>query len=154
MTKDRVIGKPGALPWRIPEDLKRFKNLTTGKTVIMGLNTYRTINRPLPKRNNIILSYEPMEIEGADVCTSIEEARAKAESYGKDIFVMGGAQVYEQMLPLVEKLHVSWVKKDYEGEIKFPEFKLEDWQETEREEFSEFTAVTYDRLKQTENVNA
>ena len=146
MTADRVIGDPGKLPWHIPEDLKRFKEITTGHTVIMGLNTYRTINRPLPNRNNIVLSHEEIDLPGCVVATSVEEALNKAKKYGKGIFIMGGASVYEQMLPLAEVLHISHVKKNYPGSIKFPEYDQTNWREIDSEEYAEFTAKTYERI--------
>src|SRR5688572_17813376 len=122
MTRQRVIGQPGALPWYIPDDLKRFKKITQGHTVIMGRNTFESIGRPLPNRNNIVLSFAREEIPGVEVCVSIEEALARAKAYGAEIFVIGGASIYEQMLPLTDVLYVSHVKKDYPGTIYFPSF--------------------------------
>lgn len=145
MTRERVIGTPGALPWHIPEDLKHFKEITTGHTVIMGYNTYLTINKPLPNRNNIVLSHEQIEIPGVTVCTSIDDALAKAKEFKTDAYIMGGASVYEQMLPQAEVLHISHIKKDYPGTIHFPEVNWEDWQETASQDFKEFTYKKYER---------
>jgi len=147
MTDKRVIGKPGALPWHIAEDLKRFKKLTTGQTIIMGRNTYEAIGRPLPNRNNVVLDFDERPIEGAIVCGSIPKALEVARGYGTEIFVAGGANIYKQMLPMVDVMHISHVKKDYEGSILFPELKLSEWKEVGSEEYEEFTAKTYERVR-------
>nr|AIA12339.1 Dihydrofolate reductase [uncultured bacterium] len=145
MTDSRVIGKRNALPWKLKGDLPRFKKLTSGHTVIMGRNTYESIGRPLPNRHNIVLDFDQRPIEGAVVCDSITEALRVARSYGTEIFVIGGASIYEQMLPYVEVLHISHVKQDYEGDVSFPTYDTVDWKEVEREDFEDFTAVTYER---------
>lgn len=145
MTADRVIGQRNTLPWKLKGDLPRFKKLTTGQTVIMGRNTFESIGRPLPNRYNIVLDFEKRPLEGAAVCSSVEEALQLARSYGTEIFVIGGASVYEQMLPYVEVLHVSHVKKDYEGDVYFPAYESADWKEVAREDYDEFTAVMYER---------
>ena len=131
--ENRVIGNGLKLPWDIPEDLKHFKEMTTGTTCIMGLATYNSIGKTLPDRNNIVLSFEKIDIPGADVCTSIPEAIEKAKSYGKDIFIMGGASIYKQFLPLVDKLYISHIKGKFEGDIYFPEYDESKW-EVEHEE--------------------
>lgn len=145
MTDKRVIGKRGGLPWHISEDLKRFKKLTTGQMVVMGKNTYESIGRPLPNRENIVLDSEGKEIAGVHVCRSIPETLELAEGFGREIFVIGGASVYEQLLPMTDVLHISQVKKNYPGDVYFPEVDWREWTETDREEFEEFTAVTYTR---------
>ena len=143
MTKERVIGKKNALPWYIPEDLKNFKRLTTGNTIIMGRKTFDSIGRPLPNRKNVVISRSMEKVEGVDVCKSVEEGLQKAESYGKDIFIIGGATIYQQTLPLAEKMYISHVIKDYDGDIYFTEFNKEEWSIESREEFDEFELVVY-----------
>lgn len=145
VTSQGVIGKKGALPWYIPEDLKRFKKITTGKTVLMGRTTYETIGRPLPNRQNIVLDREQRPIEGAHVCGSLDEALVLARQLQQDLYVIGGASVYQQMLPYVKIMHLSHVKKDYEGDVFFPDYDKSDWEEVGREDFAEFVAVTYER---------
>lgn len=147
MTSEGVIGKRNDLPWKLKGDLPRFKRLTTGHTVIMGRNTYNSIGRPLPNRHNIVLDFEKRPIPGAMVCGSIEEALQLAGSQSKEIFVIGGASIYEQMLPYVERLHISHVKNNYEGDVYFPQYDTNEWQEIEREVFEDFEAVTYKRIK-------
>lgn len=146
VTGQRVIGNSQGLPWYIPEDLKHFKKITTGQTILMGRRTYETIGRPLPNRANIVLDNEKKPIAGARVCGSIDEALTWAEKQGKDLYVIGGANVFAQMLPLVTVMHLSHVKKDYPGDVYFPEYDKSDWQEIEREEYDEFTAITYKRI--------
>lgn len=142
---NRVIGKGNKLPWNIPEDLKNFKKVTKGNSVIMGLSTYKSIGKPLPDRNNIVLHFEPVDIEGVTVCTSIPESIEKAKEFGKDIFCIGGVSIYKQFLPLVEKLYISWIKKEYGGDMLFPEFDESEWEIEKEEEHEEFTFVIYKR---------
>jgi dihydrofolate reductase len=145
MTKDRVIGLNGKMPWHISDDLKLFKRLTQGGTVVMGRTTYESIGKPLPNRNNIVLSAKAKEIPGATVCPTFEKAVEKAEGLGRDIFFIGGASIYRQALTMAGEMHVSWVKQDYAGDTHFPEFNLSRWQETERNEYPDFTHVLYQR---------
>lgn len=145
MTGDRVIGKRNTLPWKLKGDLPRFKKLTSGHTVVMGRNTYDSIGRPLPQRHNIVLDFEKRAIDGAEVAHSLEEALQLANAHGTEIFIIGGASIYEQMLPYVEILHISHVKHPYEGDVHFPPYDPADWQEVAREDYDEFTAVTYKR---------
>ncbi|MCB9358438.1 dihydrofolate reductase [Candidatus Woesearchaeota archaeon] len=142
---NRVIGKGNELPWNIPEDLKNFKEVTKGNSVIMGLKTFESIGRPLPGRNNIILSLDPVEIPNCTVCTSIPEAIKAGEEFGKDIFCIGGVSIYKQFVPIVEKLYISWIKKEYDGDMFFPEFDLDEWEPEETKEFNEFKFVIYKR---------
>jgi dTMP kinase len=145
LTENRVIGKDNKLLWHIPDDLKNFKRVTDGSTVIMGLNTFYSIGKPLPNRNNIVLSKDPQNIKGVDVCLSIPEAIEKAKSYRKEIFIIGGAMVYKQFLPIADRLYLSFVKKKYEGDAFFPEFDINEWDEIERKPFDDFDFVVYER---------
>lgn len=148
MTKEGVIGKDNSLPWKIPEDLQNFKNVTSGKTVIMGRKTFESIPekyRPLPNRHNIIISRSMSSQEGIDVCRSVKEALEKAESYGKEVFIIGGSSIYEQTLPSADKMYLSFVKKDYQGDTYFPKFNKEEWTVENKKEFQEFELVTYIR---------
>ncbi len=147
LTKQKVIGKNNDLPWRISEDLKNFKKHTNDCTVIMGRKTYESIGRPLPNRNNIVISRSMLETEGIDVCSSVEEAIEKAKEYGKDTFVIGGSTIYKQFLPVVDKLYMSWIKEDYEGDTYFPEFNLDEWEPEHKEDFDDFEFIIYKRKK-------
>jgi len=148
MTKNRVIGKNNTLPWHIKDDLKLFKELTLNNTVIMGYKTYISLPenfRPLPNRNNIVLSDRPTEIENVYVALSIKEALEKAKEYNKKIFFIGGAMTYKDALPLVDELCISWIKKDYEGDTYFPDFNEDKFEVIEEKEFEEFVFKRYRR---------
>jgi len=120
----RAIGKNNQLLWHIPEDMKHFKELTTGHAVVMGENTYRSIGRPLPNRINIVLSLAPdFAPEGCFVVRSIEEALDIAEEHeSEEIFIIGGASIYKQFLPLVDRLYLTQVAGVHEADTFFPEF--------------------------------
>src|SRR3989338_139592 len=112
MDRNRVIGKDNALPWNIPEDLKNFKALTSGKSVIMGRKTFESLGRPLPKRQNIVVSRGMPPIEGVIVCSSLDEAFQAAAS--EEVFVIGGASIYAQALPYADRMYLSYVDKETE----------------------------------------
>ncbi len=145
MTRNRVIGKRNALPWYIPEELKLFRKLTSGHTVIMGKNTFHSIEKPLPNRHNIVVSSSEENIEGVDVCRSISEALTKANGYQKEIYIIGGANIYAQFLPIVDRLYISYIKTDYEGDVFFPPFDVNQWNITEKKDFPEFEFVVCTR---------
>ncbi len=144
MTGKGVIGKDKEIPWYIPEDFKHFKNTTLDSVVIMGRKTYESIGRPLPKRVNIVVS-RTLEDENVIVVSSLEEGFKKAKGYGKDIFVIGGSEIYRQSLDLADRLIISWVKKDYEGNIYFPEVDWNDWKIHDEKEYDEFKVVWYEK---------
>lgn len=146
-TQNRVVGSNGALPWYLPEDMKLFKELTSGQTVIMGRKTYESLPakfRPLPNRHNIVIS-RSLEAKGIDVCPSIQEGLEKAKSYGTEIFIIGGASIYEQALAYATKMYLSHVKKEYPGDTFFPEYEEAEWEVSETKEFNDFTLKVYRR---------
>ena len=145
MDKNRVIGKNNKIPWHIAEEVKNFKKLTTGNTVIMGRKTFESIGKPLPKRNNIILSTSMSQIPGVDVCKTFDEGIIMAKSYGKDIFIIGGGTVYEQAIPLADKMFISYVKGEYDGDAFFPEFDEKEWHAEKKEDHAEFELLVYVR---------
>lgn len=122
--KDRAIGKNNALLWAIPEDMRHFRELTTGHTVVMGENTFRSIGRPLPNRTNIVLSQdEHFAQEGCIVVRSIEEALEMArQCEAEEIFVIGGASIYKQFIALADRLYLTLVEGEYEADTYFPEY--------------------------------
>jgi len=163
MTKNGVIGKGNELPWNIPDDLKLFRTLTQGATVIMGKKTLESIGRLLPNRHNIILSHDQDFSERLqtsivackqalennttfDVCNSVDQALEKAQSYNKDIFIIGGAYTYAQFLSIADRLYISYIKKDYDGDVFFPVFDLSQWEVTERIDYPEFEFVSYNKM--------
>ncbi|WP_282606520.1 dihydrofolate reductase [Pelagibius sp. Alg239-R121] len=139
MGDNRVIGKDNDLPWRLPADLKHFKAMTLGKPVIMGRKTFDSIGRPLPGRTNIVVTrradYRP---DGVVVVNDLDEAitvgRQAAERDDKDEFmVIGGAEIYALMLDRAERLYVTEVHGEFDGDAFFPPFDLERWVEISRE---------------------
>lgn len=120
----RAIGKDNRLLWNIPDDLRRFKELTTGHTVIMGENTYYSIGRPLPNRTNIVVTLnQSLELPGCIVAHSIDEAFQMArEQESEEVFVIGGASIYKQCLPLIERLYLTLVQGTHEADTFFPEY--------------------------------
>ena len=122
--EERAIGKDNRLLWNIPEDLKRFKELTTGHTVIMGENTYHSIGRPLPNRTNIVVTLnQSLVLPGCFVVYSIDEAFQMAKEKEKEeVFVIGGASIYRQCLPLVERLYLTLVEGKHEADTFFPDY--------------------------------
>lgn len=136
--KQRVIGKKGSLPWHIPEELKRFKEITMGHPIIMGRKTHESIGRVLPGRTNIVITHDPnYQVEGCVVVHSLDEALQKTKD-ADEVFVIGGGQIYAEALPLANKLYLTYIDKEIEGDVFFPdysEFKKvvseSDWQEHE-----------------------
>ncbi len=151
MGENRVIGNRGALPWDMPADLAHFKAVTLGKPVIMGLNTYRAVGRLLPGRTNIILSHESQPIEGAVVARSIDEAWA-AVAEVDEAMVIGGQRIFEQFLPLTDRIELTVIHASPAGDTFFPELAGDEWKITAREEHSsdernkfDYTFLTYER---------
>lgn len=143
MTSDRVIGTDNTLPWHLPEDLQLFKRLTEGGTLIMGRKTHESIGRPLPGRHNIVVSRSNHQISGVQICDSFMSGLIAAVQKGWPIFVIGGAQLYRKALPIAAELHISWVKGDYRGDIRFPEFELADWLCCEEQDYPGFHYARY-----------
>lgn len=148
--ENRVIGINNNLPWHLPEDLRYFKRVTMGKPIIMGRKTFESIGRPLPGRTNIVVSrdtaYQP---ENVKVVNSLEAAKELAESIcmvnGCDeAMVIGGAQIYEQALPLADRLYLTQVHAEVKGDALFPAFHPGDWAEVGREDFSADGPNPYD----------
>ena len=144
VSEDWGIGKDNELLWHISEDLKRFKRLTTGNTVIMGKKTWESLPRkPLPGRKNIVLTDNPKEIiENAVTCYSIDDALSKCSS-DEEIFIMGGGSIYRQFMPLADRLYISHVHKKAPADIYFPEIDLNTWKVTEEEDFVSDEGIPY-----------
>jgi dihydrofolate reductase len=128
-----VIGSGNQLPWRLPDDLKRFKALSLGKPVVMGRKTFDSIGRPLPGRTNIVISRQPgLEIPGCRVVASIEEALEAAQP-APEVVIVGGADIYRQVLPQVTTIHLTRVHADVAGDVLFPELQAHEWREVAKE---------------------
>ncbi len=131
MARNGVIGRDGGLPWHLPEDLRHFKELTLGKPIIMGRLTHESIGRPLPGRTNIVISRNPAhDAPGCVVVTSLADAiKHAATLVGVDgeVMVIGGAQIYREALPRADRLYLTRVEVDAEGDTVFPELDASDW---------------------------
>jgi dihydrofolate reductase len=134
MSDQGVIGRDNALPWRLPADLRRFKALTLGKPVLMGRKTFEAIGRPLPQRQNIVLTHAAdFAPRGVTVVHSFAEALAQAAG-SAELMVIGGAQVYRLALPHADRIHLTRVHADTPGDTRFPALDPAMWEEREREE--------------------
>jgi dihydrofolate reductase len=134
--RNGVIGRDGKLPWHLPSDLKRFKAVTMGKAMIMGRKTYESIGRPLPGRRSIVLTRQPdYQAPGCVVVGTVDEALAAAAGHAADeVMVIGGAAIYRLFWPLAERLYLTQVAGEFEGEAILPAFELSEWREVPREE--------------------
>jgi dihydrofolate reductase len=153
VSEDWGIGKDNELLWHIPEDLKRFKRLTFGNTVIMGKKTWESLpRRPLPGRKNVVLTDDPQEyIEYSVTAYSIEDALSKCEN-GEEIFVIGGGSVYRQFMPVADRLYITHVHRKAPSDVYFPEIDLNIWEVVKKEEFKNgdkndipYTYIIYER---------
>jgi dihydrofolate reductase len=148
VSENGIIGVDNKLPWYIPEDLKRFKKLTRGNVVIMGRKTYESIGKPLPDRVNIIVSRNKnLHIPGCLVVSSIAQAIKKAGN-DKDIFIIGGGEIYNSGIVYAKRIWLTKVHQEVEGDTKFPEIDTEfGWKEVYKEEKEGFTYLTYDYFR-------
>lgn len=128
VAEDRAIGDKGNLLWHLSSDLKRFKAITTGHTIIMGRKTYDSLpNGALPNRRNIVISRQLKSLKDAEVYSDIDEA-LKATSDEDIVYIIGGGEIYKKTFPRADELHITIVHKSYpEADTRFPEWKLTDW---------------------------
>ena len=147
------IGMGGDLPWRLPEDLKRFKLLTLGKPIVMGRKTWQSIGRALPGRQNNVVTRQPsFEAPGCTVAGSLEEALRVAGAV-PEVCVIGGAEVYREALPLAQTIHLTRVHTIVAADTFFPELESREWRESDREKHladarhsSDFSFITMQRV--------
>ncbi len=150
VARNGVIGNDNALPWRLPEDLKRFKELTLGHPIIMGRKTWASLGRPLPGRRNIVISRDPdFKAPGGIVVASLAAALA-ASADASEAFVIGGAEIYALALPEAQCLRLTEIDRDFPGDTHFPGFDPAAWRETERKSHRaadglDYAFVTYQR---------
>jgi dihydrofolate reductase len=152
--KNNIIGKDNKLLWYLPEDLKRFKDLTTGHVIIMGRKTFESLGRVLPNRKHVVFTQNPdyhIDDENVQVVHSMLEIKEYIDSEEEN-FVIGGAMIYNWLMPYVSKMYVTEINKDFEGDSFFPKIDPEVWNETERitcepdaESKLEYDFVTYER---------
>lgn len=147
VAENRVIGKDGELPWHIPEDMEHFRELTTGNPVIMGRKTFESLPdsvKPLPDRTNIVLTRSGVEADVKEA-ESIDAAYRIAEKHGDCAFIIGGASVYRQVLGDADRMEITRIHEEYDGDTKFPEWEPENWEEVGREDHEDFSFLTYRR---------
>ena len=154
VAQNGTIGDKNSLLWHIKEDMRFFRTTTSGHAVIMGRKTFESLgSKPLPKRTNIVITHQDVEFEGALTAHSLKEAIAMAEG-DEEIFIIGGAQIYAQALECADRLYLTLVERDYEGDTSFPELDYRYWQlvAEQRHERGEefeypFSFLTFDRVK-------
>jgi len=153
VSEDLGIGKDNKLLWHIPEDMKRFKKLTYGKTVIMGKKTWESLpGKPLPGRKNIVITDVPGEcIDCSVTAYSVEDAMSKCEK-GEEIFIIGGGSIYRQFMPLADRLYITRIHKKAPADVFFPKIDPEEWEVINKENFKSgdkndipYTYVIYQR---------
>ena len=154
--KNNIIGKDNKLLWHLPDDLKRFKELTTGHNIIMGRKTFESLGRVLPNRKHIVFTQNPdfkIDDENVQVVHSMLEIQEYIESKEEN-FVIGGAMIYNLLMPYVTKMYVTEIDKDFDGDTFFPKINTEVWKEVSREKGPsddkndfDYDYVTYERVK-------
>ena len=127
MSLNRVIGKNNQIPWHIPGEQKRFKQITWGHSIIMGRKTYESIGKPLPGRTNIVITRQKkISAPGCLVVNSLEQALKNCPANETEAFIIGGEQIFRLALPIVQRIYLTTIQKEIEGEAFFPEFSLND----------------------------
>ena len=153
MAENRVIGSHNKLPWHLPADLQHFKKITMGKPIVMGRKTFESIGRPLPGRCNIVISRDTdFQAPGCVVVHSIDCALAAAD-YSDEVCVIGGALIYEHMLPRIQRIYMTMIHYEVEGDAHFPPLNMAEWAEQDRVEHHsddlngyDYSFIIYDRL--------
>lgn len=152
MSLNRVIGADNKIPWHLPEDFKWFKQMTTGQVIVMGRRTFESIGRPLPNRTTVILSrtISPSPLPGVRVMGDLAQLISAAPEFaGRRIFICGGAQVYQEALPLCSDLYLTLVKREVEGDVFFPAFEAQFALAAEIQDNPEFRILHYRTLVDT-----
>jgi dihydrofolate reductase len=138
VAENGVIGRGGKLPWHLSDDLRRFKRLTMGHTIVMGRRTWESIGRPLPGRRTIAVSRQPeyrVDVEGVDVAASLDDALRIAETAGDDeVFIIGGAELYREALAQVNRIYLTRVHAFIDGDTYFPDVDWQKWRRVESEQ--------------------
>jgi dihydrofolate reductase len=133
-SENHAIGKNNQLLWHMPNDLKHFKDVTSGRTIIMGRKTFDSVGKPLPKRRNIVVTRQDITIPGCEVVKSVEDALALCK--GEDeVFIGGGAEIYKLAMPLTNRIYLTIIHHTFEADTFFPEIDKNEWKEVKREDF-------------------
>jgi dihydrofolate reductase len=132
--RNGLVGRANELPWHLPADLKHFRAITMGKPIIMGRKTQESIGKPLPGRSNIVITRDRnFQAPGCTVVHSVEAALAAAEN-AEEVMIIGGARLYEQLLPQADRIYLTRIDHEFEGDTWFPEWQPGQWKEVERED--------------------
>lgn len=134
IAENHAIGKNNQLLWYLPNDLKHFKQITSGHTVIMGRKTYESVGKPLPNRRNVIITRQKIEIPGCEVVNNIDAALGLCAAE-QEAFIIGGAEIYKLAMPLTDRIYLTIVHRSFEGDAFFPPISISEWAETERQDF-------------------
>lgn len=161
IAENHAIGKDNQLLWHLPKDLKHFKQITAGHTIIMGRKTFDSMGKPLPNRRNIVITRnEDLELTGAEVVTNMDAALALASSE-EEVFIIGGAEIYKMAMSLTDKIYLTVVHHSFEGDAYFPEIDPDIWEETASEHHEtddkhqyKFTYSTLERRQTDETANS
>jgi dihydrofolate reductase len=148
IARNGVIGADGGLPWHLPDELRLFKETTLGHVLVMGRRTFESIGRPLPGRTTVVVTRSPDWSPGTDdvlVAGGVEEALERARSIDEEVFVVGGGELYAAALPHADRLLLTFVDQEPEGDTTFPHVDLGDWRETERVPGEGWVRVAYER---------
>lgn len=153
IAKNGVIGDKNTLLWHLREDMIHFRTITSGHPVVMGRKTYDSIGRPLPKRTNVVITRDTeLQIEGCTMAHSLTEAVEMFDS-SEEVFIIGGAQIYSQAMPIADRLYLTIIDKEYEGDSSFPEIDYNSWQQISCEKFERgeefeypFSFITLERV--------
>ncbi|MDD4326951.1 MAG: dihydrofolate reductase [Eubacteriales bacterium] len=161
MSENRVIGSNNAMPWYLPEDLKKFRELTTGHAILMGRKTFESLPKVLPGREHYVVTgnsdYKETNERASgsehvftapDPVAALDLIADRITTSGDipdEVFVIGGGELFEQLLPYTERVYVTLIRKEMSGDTFFPELSLEDWVQTSSEEFDGFDFLIYDR---------
>jgi len=127
MDRNRLIGNKNQLPWHLPADFAHFKSVTMGKPVVMGRKTFESIGKPLPGRTNIVLSRDPNTCFSGAVCVSSFEGAISAVPDAEEMIIIGGSSIYEMLLPKTDRMYLTYVDGEFEGDAWFPEFDETEW---------------------------
>lgn len=157
---NNVIGAKNDLIWHLPNDLKHFKNLTSGHPIIMGRKTYESLGRPLPNRTNIVITRDSnWTADGIVKENSLEKAIDTALKIDEDIYIIGGGNIYKQAMEFTDILFITEVHHEFDGDTYFPEIDTDDWEEIKRENFKKdekhpfaYSFVTYQKVKENNRI--
>ena len=146
IARNNVIGNNNSMIWHIPSDLKRFKSITSGSTIIMGRKTFESLPGVLPKRKHIVITRDKnytVDNESDEVLHSVDEVLKKFENSSEEVYIIGGGQIYKEFLPHAVKLHLTILEKDFEGDTKFPEINKDEWITEEKSEIITENNIDY-----------